>query len=1281
MSETAPQLQDPQDPETLTPDAPENQTITLDQPLTLLPGKKGRLEGGALTDEALASSRMVLTGHRGQQDNLIGLQQWFSPEPAANLIAASFGTGYNAPRAVLDPTAGAGSLLAPFHRQQRFGIEIDGDYAGAPDEDGRTFYTAIQGDAQKAVPMLRAAGVRFPAVALNPPFGLYWKDGAHSANPKAQIGSTLLAYLWTLDLTTVHGQGAMICGRDRLAKEILGREEAKGIYAIVDVEGPLFDGVSLPCSIAFFVQPDNRKDLDYIEAGEESGIHERFSAYREDLEGLASEVRRAKNLAAKIVMPGKDDDPEEITTSFRTISSEYARRKKAEQGKSKKPGQIHYDVDLNANRINVRLRAYNKLVLAQKGRLREVELLANQSTAYFGQNRRAYRQLMEAEDEGLITLSPALKSKVEAEAEEAERQATPLFPVPPQMRLGWLTDLDRITCKKGDPDYGFVAGESYHLSTRSEVREETESRAVETRSGEPDIRQFRTQRKLLQIHVGQHLFDEGNANIEYLSEHFELPDPGDVATRHPEETARNRRLLDEMELEIRENYDAYKRAHGETDFEQFSYKEFQKDHMSRLLVKGRGMLAHEQGLGKSLMQMSLAEAQVRLGAKNQVLYVVPQDLIPQTSRESKKFFGIDLEEIRSPEQARRVSRRIAAGEEGRWITYYEALSLVGRKKETLPVRPLHHKVALAHRLKDYKSKGLLKEGRDVGLVDISAIEKTLGVPMLGATTKDACPECHADTSQGWDSESCKRCHYVHRSIYKKTAVSHLTTSFKRGVICVDEVSEIRGDDSLRSKAVRALVRGPWKFGATGTPLSNFLSDSFYPLGFSLGPNSTAFPYSFDAEGKSKFEADFCVIENMMGREEDGESNVKKRRKLLPQITNVSQFWRLAQPGVSRCRKEQTGEPLVERMFHPVRVPMGAAQKKMHEYWLNNFTNYFGWKFPNHELVKEGLVDKFAAALGQLWRLESASTLPAADEPTSEYPDAAITLRERSNFTPANLKVLELAKEHADNGEKVLIGSDLIMTGRWLAEQLNAKGIKTGHITEDKPDGIATKNPRKRAAAINDFADGDTQVLCVGVGAMKLGHDLAVASTVITTGLPWSHMVLSQFVARVHRLTSKKPVSVYVVMPKGSLSERKWTLLKNKGATSDLAYDGELKVQPEKATDWQKILKEMKQRGIRSEGTSGTSGESGESSEVVDERDVAAAWRKVPVSLPSLSQDRGSAAAASPGTFKNPAPAQETKNSHGRQHRTGESSQKSLFSDLPEVEHIEAPERYTQQALF
>ena len=154
-------------------------------------GKRGGLHGGAATDAALASSQTVLTNPRGNKAAFTGLQQYFSPPEAAELIAAVTGD-----RPALDFTAGSGALLAPFSRECRYGIELDGDYiAPAKDPEG---YTEIHGDAQQAVPMLRAAGARFPVLAINPPFGIGWRDPVHGNASSGHINSTVAAYLLSL---------------------------------------------------------------------------------------------------------------------------------------------------------------------------------------------------------------------------------------------------------------------------------------------------------------------------------------------------------------------------------------------------------------------------------------------------------------------------------------------------------------------------------------------------------------------------------------------------------------------------------------------------------------------------------------------------------------------------------------------------------------------------------------------------------------------------------------------------------------------------------------------------------------------------------------------------------------------------------------------------------------------------------------------------------------------------------------------------------------------------
>ena len=125
--------------------------------------KRGRVSGGAISAEVIESSTSVLRHAHG--GHLIGLQQYFSPPEASQLARAVF-DGISLP--VLDPTAGNGALLSAF--EHRYGIEID------PDHTRNADYTAIPGDLQRVYPLLRLLGVEFPAVVLNPPFGLNWTD-------------------------------------------------------------------------------------------------------------------------------------------------------------------------------------------------------------------------------------------------------------------------------------------------------------------------------------------------------------------------------------------------------------------------------------------------------------------------------------------------------------------------------------------------------------------------------------------------------------------------------------------------------------------------------------------------------------------------------------------------------------------------------------------------------------------------------------------------------------------------------------------------------------------------------------------------------------------------------------------------------------------------------------------------------------------------------------------------------------------------------------------------
>lgn len=1113
--------------------------------------KRGVLTGGALTEEVMDSSQSVLHAGRGGQR---GLQQYFAPPEAAGLIARVFDSEDDL---VLDPTAGNGALLAAYEEAQRFGVEIDRDQIKAGD------YTSIRGDIQQIYPLLRCAGVRFGQIVLNPPFGLEWADPLTGKN----VNSTLLAYRYAQGLLTEEGQGVLIAGRKRFYDEILRSTEGNGVYAVIETD-KLFDGAVLPTVLAFFIAPSGRAaDSEVFKATVKcSGL---------DRDKLAQEIIEHREQAcAGVDGAAAPASTNAMRAAFTAAQKEHTRRRKARR----RPND--HDLYLRGHgKIGVNLSPLAQLALNEVGLLRDVQRLNNQASGYFALQLREWRRISDLAAQGVITIEPALPEHVSGVIAAAETLITPLYPVRVQQRLGFLDDQDFIKCFVADPEKGFLSGERYPVAVESQVTVTKTERIIENKDCEPELRKFEQERKYLKITIGEHEFDEDAHSIRYLTDHFEMPDPRDIGVRAPELVKANRALL----RQIAADYGWRKKG--------LRYKKFQLDNLARLLVKGCGLVAWEMGLGKTLAQLVLAEASIRQGAEEKVLLVIPQDLLAQTQREAEKWFGRQLEPIRNQADAKRVATHLADGGTGWYVIWYEALSVVGRKKEELPARPLSTPVQARLYSKAREKEAEERKRSPVPVTEDRQLQQQRALESMQGrlTTEDACPSCRADTGKSWNGSVCVTrkggCGYVHRSLRVRSAASYLSTSFRHGVICVDELSLIKGDDSLRSRAVRAL-QSSHKYGFSGAPISNYVNDAFWGLWFCLSGGQAAslrFPYTHDG-GKEKFTEDFCVIEYMMGREEDEEETVRARRKVLPEVTNVSVLWRLTACNMIRMRKEDTGEKIVPRRYVPVIVPMGVNQRAMHQRWLNLFPDFFTQKFPEHTLVRKGLVKKMAAGLGQLWKLEFAATLPENDPDLTwiRNADHHEALDDPSNWTPKNLKALQIILEQVKKGEKVLVGSDLVHTGKWLCDRLTEKGVRAVHIVEKnkKTGKYTTKSPKARSDKVTEFVVGDAQVLCVGVNAMRLGHNLDVASTVVLVGLPWDHATLVQFEGRVWRLTSKRPVSVFVVMTRGSLDERKWQLLLNKGAAADVALDGQLIDKPEPPTDWSKVITEMIESGAK-----------------------------------------------------------------------------------------------------
>ncbi len=628
----------------------------------------------------------------------------------------------------------------------------------------------------------------------------------------------------------------------------------------------------------------------------------------------------------------------------------------------------------------------------------------------------------------------------------------PLLGVGGLRRLGFCGDGGYVMCIKSDAVLGYEAGRWYRIRVVG--------------GG------------ILSVEVGGRRF--GIGDIGYIFEHFSIPEPGGLVSGGVINFLR-----------------AIESGLG------FELRGFQRDAVAALLVRGRGILAFEAGLGKTLSALAFAVGRALLprfkllscggvvvgvrelasrlfsgewwgGAR--VLIVAPQGLVGQWEAEARRFLGLQLRVVRRPVEARGLR-----GEGSFWaITDYDALSRVGARCE---------------RLAD---------------VDVLSIGGRV------YTSREVCPSCRTDRRRGWDGTGCGRCGYLHIRSRAKATYAHLPSGID--TLILDEVHAVKSDWSARSLAVRGL-RARAKLGLSGTPIKERVDDLFWPLWCTVGGGDT-FPYGY--HDKSRFVSEFCGGGARRG------------------VGRVMKLWRIICANVVSVSLDGCGERLVPYRLEVVRVPFGDDQLEMYLRWLHRFPEYYLSRHPGSGLTMERIV-RGGIRLGQGVRLQFACSLPGYQPVWSS-----------TNDTPKNLAVLRRAEELVAAGEQVVIMSNRRMAGPWFAERLRERGVRAAHIVGD--DG-RTLSPVRREGIIRAFKGGEYRVLCGSTDAMGEGHDLVEASSMIVHAFGWSHSAFVQAIARVRRLTSRRPISVFVYLVEGSIEEEIWERLMEKRRLSNVVLFG------------------------------------------------------------------------------------------------------------------------------
>jgi len=1200
-----------------------------------------------MSDEAIGSSVGIF--HKGQHGGMKGLQQFFTPDKAAGLVHDIIGDVN-----VIDLTAGDGSLLKHFQSQYCYGVEIDKDQI----KNAEGSYQAVHGDLQHVYTLLRMGAPEFDGIVLNPPFGLPWEEP--SIRGGRPTNSATMAFIMASRLLSENGQIALICGKGQFDKYISVLPEAAGIYAVIDVD-QMFPNVRLDCVIAFAVHPGNR--------GQQMNSFLRRSATMDTLDLMAPWVKETRETALGYNhVATYRYGSEEFKRAIEAINVESRRRSEKRLASDRE-----FDMWLDEKgKVKFLPSGYAQVAIRKANDHNAFSGLNEQSANYFAQNELLWEKIEMYAASGIITVEPKFLKMVSSLRDVYYAKLVPNYQITKAQRIAFIKNGGYIKCIKDDPERGFVKGETYPTRMKIDAAPSKTVTRVEPSKktpGEWVTNVYAVSQQQLHVTIGSWRFSDSGADssedMDHCITHFQMPDPGHLEEKYPDE-------INKLELQCQTILDEY--AENSLVWEAkaknkgampYSHRPFQRKDIAKILFKGKGMLSWEQGLGKTLGGLLFHDTAVRFhGAQDAQLVVTAKDLIPQWEREIERFTGKKPIVIRSHGQAHAIAKHLKRGGTGLYITYYEALTLVGTrgKQQLLPhvvvrIKEERKRVKWTGRwgyfhyqlpdgtatLEKYHEEPVLNAetgereftvvhndetgaddlvattqqvfnkivpfGKDDGqTAEIDGELKRLLYAYIPEqyekvekhiTSKELCPECEADLRSGWNGIYCeaeddkgKKCGYAHYAVRVKPIASLLSTAFSRGTIVLDEIQMIQGNFSKRSTAIRGL-NAKHKLGMTGTPIKNFIGQAFWLLWWCLGDGSqdgARFPYTYDG-GYGKFETDYSVIEYKLDKQ-----GRKVSRQVRPEISNVLMLWRQLCSSIIRRRKEDTGEDLVPKFYHEIHVPLGIVQTEQINSWLKNFPAFFAEKYPDAPVVKAGMHEIMAPMLGLNWKLEYGCTLPKAD------PDGAWTgIEGLSNFTPGTLKVLELSMALVKEGRKVLVGSNLVPTSEFIASALVEKGVNAVHILDDQGQ---TTTAEKRADIVYKFQSNTAQVLCAGIKAIRLGHNLDAADAVILHGFDWSYDDMDQFVARVHRLTSKNPIDIYVILPtlpnQPTITSKKWARLTAKGQAADLALDGRLIQKHEQEISEAEEIRDLMARGMTV------------TDDAVDEVDVYETWERLDV---------------------------------------------------------------------
>lgn len=323
---------------------------------------------------------------------------------------------------------------------------------------------------------------------------------------------------------------------------------------------------------------------------------------------------------------------------------------------------------------------------------------------------------------------------------------------------------------------------------------------------------------------------------------------------------------------------------------------------------------------------------------------------------------------------------------------------------------------------------------------------------------------------------------------------------KFDMIVLDEAHVCKNSTSQQGENLLKLNKATYRIPATGTLLLNQPLDTFVPLKWIDADRST----------KSNFENYYCVKGGQFGNELIGYRNLDTLKDQLD---------------VYSLRRHKDLLDLPPKTVIEELVDMNDDHKRF------------------YEDITEGILDEVDKVnlnpdivLGMVLRLRQATACPS--------------ILTSSNVSASKIdRACELCDQIIESGNKVVVFSTFKQTVAELERRLSKYNplIATG----DLPDNIISDN-------IDMFQNNEESKVFIGTWQKcGTGFTLNKASYLIFIDTPWTDGAFQQASDRIHRIGSKNPVFIYVLVCADTIDEKVLEIVNDKAALADFIVDDQI----------------------------------------------------------------------------------------------------------------------------